>query len=118
MSNKLRFLFGVLMLTALIFGQHFESFKRIRRIQIFQEERGKIEIRIAKQPGYSQTDELEIMTAIKAAVGSGLELKFRYVTDIPLTSAGKHQFLIQKIPSALFSSASSESEHNSYCNDL
>lgn len=95
-------------LTSLIFGQHFEAFKRISRIQIFQEERGKIEIRIAKQPGYSQTDELEIMTAIKAAVGSRLELKFRYVTDIPLTSAGKHQFLIQKIPSAQFFSASSK----------
>lgn len=84
-------------LTALIFGQHFKAFQSIKKMQMYQEKKGEIEIRIAKLPGYTQYDEQEIARTILKAVESGLTISFNYPDDIPLTPAGKHVFLIQKL---------------------
>jgi len=84
-------------LTGLIFGQHFEAFEHIERMQIYQDKQGAIEIRIVKLQGYSKRDEIEIDEIIKKAVGPALSVKFNYVKNIPLTARGKHRFLIQKL---------------------
>ena len=42
-------------------------------------------------------DEDEIRKSIIIAAGKELKLKFSYLNDIPNTSRGKHQFLIQKL---------------------
>ena len=62
-------------------------------------------MRIVKHPGYTNRDEREIRETVEKAVVSGLELKFHYVGDIPQTSRGKHQFLIQKLPIPDFAAA-------------
>jgi len=87
----------IISLTALIFGQHFEAFARIKKMQLYQDTKGKIEIRIIKHTDYTGKDEFEIKSTIEKAVGSGLELDFHYVDDIPQTPIGKHKFLIQKL---------------------
>jgi len=84
-------------LTGLIFGQHFEAFERIKKIQLYQESKGKLEIRIVKSPGYTPRDEHEIKATIEEAVGSGLAVEFCYVDDILRTARGKHQYLIQEL---------------------
>ena len=84
-------------LTALIFGQHFEAFEQIKKMQLYQENNGEIEIRIVKNKGFNEIHENEIRHTIFRAVNSGLVLKFRYIDEIPLTKAGKHKFLVKKL---------------------
>jgi len=85
-------------LTALIFAQHFESFSRIKEMQIVQEKEGEIKIRVVKSSQYSDKDENEIMSKMNMAVGDGLNIRFEYVGYIPRTKSGKYRFLIQKLP--------------------
>jgi phenylacetate-coenzyme A ligase PaaK-like adenylate-forming protein len=85
-------------LTALIFGQHFEAFARIRAMQLVQRVPGYIEVRIVQDDGYGEDDEGEIRAKIQVAVGEGLDVSFSYPDDIERTSRGKHQFLIQDVP--------------------
>lgn len=85
-------------LTALIFAQHFEAFSKIKEMQLVQEKKGKIVVKIVETSQYSDNDEKEIFSKMQGAVGSGLELKFDYVDHIPRTKNGKYRFLIQKLP--------------------
>lgn len=83
--------------TAFIFGQHFESFSRIKEMQLVQEKVGIVIFKIVKLFDYSDADEREILFKIKKASSNGLDVKFEYVTDIPRTKNGKYKFLIQKV---------------------
>ena len=84
-------------LTALIFGQHFNSFSRLREMQIIQEKKGELLIKIVKTPDFSDNDKNEIASRIYDAVGGGLEINFKFVDSIPRTKSGKMRFLIQKL---------------------
>jgi len=85
-------------LTALIFGQHFHAFSRIKDMQIEQERRGEIMVRIVRVGGYSDKDEKEIFQKIQKITGNQLFVQFEYVDEIPRTRMGKRLFLIQKLP--------------------
>jgi len=84
-------------LTALIFGQHFNSFSRLKEMQIIQEKKGELLIKIVKAPEFSDNDKDEIATRIYNAVGSGLKINFKFVDNIPRTKSGKMRFLIQRL---------------------
>jgi len=84
-------------LTALIFSQHFESFSKIKELQIVQKEKGKIIMRIIPETNYSQKNEDEIIVKIKNVVEDELEIYFEYVTQIARTKRGKYKFLIQEM---------------------
>lgn len=85
--------------TGLIYGRHLRAYKKIEKIQVYQDTVGIIEIRIVKKPEYRKQDELEISSAIEKAVTKGLKIKFSYVDDIPLTNRGKHKFILQMLSS-------------------
>jgi len=85
-------------LTGLIFGQHFDAFSRIERIQLVQNRVGEVEIRIVPCNTYRRQDEIEISSKIMECIGNrGLTLEFDYVSEIPVTSMGKHVFLKQNL---------------------
>lgn len=85
-------------LTGLIFGQHFNAFSRIERMQLIQSKVGELLIRIVTNPDYSHiTDEDEIRQKIFKAVGDSLSLQFDYVEEISRPASGKHLFLIQEL---------------------
>jgi phenylacetate-CoA ligase len=81
-------------ITALVFGQHFKSFKNINKWQIIQSQWGEVEINIVKGNNYTQSDESEIKNKF---LELGFKTKFRYVADIPLTTRGKYRFVDVKI---------------------
>ncbi len=85
-------------LTALIFAQHFMAFSRCKELQLFQNEVGKIIIRIVKDEYYSEDDEQEIITKLKNVTNDNLEIIFQYVDSVKRTKSGKLMFLEQKIP--------------------
>src|SRR6185295_20006682 len=68
-------------LTGVVFGQHWHAFSHIRQLQLVQDERGKVMIRIARGDGYSQADENEIRDKILKCVVGGMEIGFDYVEE-------------------------------------
>ncbi|MBA7509010.1 hypothetical protein ES705_00947 [subsurface metagenome] len=85
-------------LTALIFAQHFDSFFRLKEMQIIQEKKGELLIKIVKTPEFSDSDKNEIASRIQNAVREGLEINFEFVDNISRTKSGKMRFLVQKLP--------------------
>jgi len=84
--------------TALIFGQHFDAFSRIERMQLVQVQKGDVTVKIVKYPDYARKDEEEIRAKMIDCVGSNLRINFSYVEQFHLTRRGKHIFVIQKLP--------------------
>lgn len=82
-------------LTALVFGQHFGSFKNISKWQIVQKTAGKIVIRLLKNSNISKGNLKEIRD--KFYKFGKIDIDFEMVERIPLTKNGKFKFLIQKI---------------------
>lgn len=81
----------------IIFGQHFSCFENIDNFQIYQNEKGKIELKIEKNSEISQEKEKEIIDNLKRATQNSLEVKINYVEKIERTRVGKYKFLIQNI---------------------
>jgi len=84
-----------LSITGLIFGQHFKSFGNIARWQIFQDEPGKVTIRIIPLSGFGQEDKSEIIDKFRNL--ANISVVIELVDAIPLTSRGKHLFVIQML---------------------
>ena len=84
-------------LTGLIHGQHFDAFSKIIKMQIYQKHKGGIEVRIVKNSDFTKEDEIKISQGIMQCLISGMDIKFVYLEDIPLSKRGKHKFLIQEI---------------------
>ena len=88
-------------LTALVLGQSpvpLEAFSRIKQMQLVQEKKGEVTVKIVKDHLYSTADEGEILSKMQTAVGGGLDINFAYVDQIPRAKNGKFRFLIQKLP--------------------
>ena len=85
-------------LTAFLFAQRFKAFENIENIQLYQQEKGKIIVKIVKGQKYTIKDEEEIKTKMLRVVDGQLDISFEYVNEIPKTERGKHKFLIQKLP--------------------
>ena len=82
-------------LTAVVFGQHFNSFKNIKKWQIIQNVPGEVDIYLIKGENYSENDEQEIFS--KFLKNANIKVNFKYIESIELTQRGKHKFLIQNI---------------------
>jgi phenylacetate-CoA ligase len=84
-------------LTAFIFGQHLQQFKKIREMQFEQEVAGKLLMRIVRGPGFQAKDELEMVAQLTQSVSNKVRISVGYVDGIPKTRRGKHVFLVQKM---------------------
>ena len=77
----------------------FEGYPEVRQAQFIQEEVGKILIKIIPGDLYKKKDEIRILTSIQKMMGeNGVDAEIEYVTKISRTKAGKHKYLIQKLP--------------------
>lgn len=85
-------------LTGLIFGQHFQAFGCISKIQVYQDDPGRMEVRIVPGADFvKEAVEEEIRGKIRAAMGAEMEVSFSIVEKIEPSGSGKHRFLIQKL---------------------
>lgn len=85
-------------LTSLIFAQHFEAFSKIKEMQLIQQKRGELVVKIVKTNEYRSEDKQEIAQKMQRCVNGDLNIRFAYVDHIPRTQRGKYRFLIQKLP--------------------
>ncbi|WP_033542289.1 phenylacetate--CoA ligase family protein [Planococcus sp. CAU13] len=84
-------------MTAIIFAQHFEAFRKIKRMQLVQEEVGKVIMKVVENEEVNINDQREIIKNMKNATNGELEVYVEVVDNIALTKRGKHKFLIQKL---------------------
>jgi len=72
-------------------------FDNVKQFQFYQEEKGKATFKIVKKDTYSEKDTQRIEKALEARFGERIDLKIRFVDNIPRTKSGKYRFLIQKL---------------------
>lgn len=87
----------IVSLTSLIFAQHFYAFSKIKEMQLVQEKKGEIIVKIVKMKDFDCDDEKEILGKLTQVVNKGLDVSFEYVESIPRAKNGKYKFLIQKL---------------------
>lgn len=86
-------------LTAFIFGQHYPAFAKIRQMQIVQERKGAILVRLAVTPHWDESDASDLRQRMLAVLGgSKWDIELEYVAHIELTERGKHRFVVQQLP--------------------
>jgi phenylacetate-CoA ligase len=90
-TKRLVPLMGVLQLIA-------KSSPNMKEYQLYQDREGEIILHIVKKEGFSDDDVHHIRENFQTRLGDEFSLSVVYMDSIPLTSRGKYQFLIQKLP--------------------
>lgn len=80
------------LITGIVFGQHYHAFRNIKRWQIKQNKPGEIVINLVRGEDFSLKDKKEIINKFKNIVG--LDVKFNFVNKIELTKSGKFRFVV------------------------
>jgi phenylacetate-CoA ligase len=79
-------------------NMHSKVFDSVKQFQFYQDTPNACIFNIVKKPLYTVKDEENIIIELKKKLGNDIELKLKYVDEIPRTISGKYRFLIQKLP--------------------
>ena len=77
---------------------HTNIFENVKQFQYFQEEKGKVILKIIKKETYSEEDTKKILDELSHKMKGLVDLDIVSVEEIPKTERGKYRFLIQKLP--------------------
>ena len=83
------------MITALIMAQHCAALGHIRKWQIEQTVKGSVTMRIIRGNDYTENSEKELRSLFMD--NAGINVKFEYVTSLPITERGKSKLIIQHL---------------------
>ena len=72
--------------------------ENIRQFQFYQEQPGRVILRIVRAQGFSESDHLRLKQGIDRALAGRIAVEFEYVDAIPMTGAGKIPLVVSKIP--------------------
>lgn len=78
----------------------FKDMVNIRECQVYQYRNGTVVFRIVRGDNYRAKDERILHDEARVRLGSGLQIAFDYVTQIPRTKRGKLRFVISELASA------------------
>lgn len=76
----------------------FKPMHNIAESQIVQESLDQLIVKIVKRDGYSERDEIALLTAFDERLGNQMKIRVEYVNAIPRTRNGKFRWVISKIP--------------------
>jgi phenylacetate-CoA ligase len=80
------------------FNMHDAIFDGLYAVQFCQEEPGVAEFRYVAGPAFHHSRIEPIERGIRRKLGDDFRLSFREVTEVEKTPAGKHQWLVSKLP--------------------
>ncbi len=80
------------------FDYIFKDTQNIRESQVVQRRLGEVDLLIVQRPGYSTAEEDHIRREIAARVSPRLEVRFRYVDEIPRERNGKFRAVRSFLP--------------------
>ena len=75
----------------------FKTSLAIREAQIIQETLSRVRVRIVAAEGYGEVDRRRIAEGLRERLGTGVEIEFEQVDDIPRTRAGKFKAVISQL---------------------
>ncbi|MEK6320282.1 MAG: phenylacetate--CoA ligase family protein [Acidobacteriota bacterium] len=83
---------------------HTHVFDNVQQLQFYQREKGKVELRLKRKPGYSERDSKRIIAALDEKMGDTMEVSLNLADEIPLMPRGKFRFVIREldIPRSVF----------------
>lgn len=76
---------------------HADIFDNIYRIQLIQEQKGRVKINVMPGKGYTRIDHVNIYQEFKKRLGGTFELEVNETEEFEYTPRGKSKFLIQKL---------------------
>ncbi len=79
-------------------NMHDAVFDHVRQFQFFQQEAGKVMLRLVPREHFSDGDRIVIHKTISHKLGSDAELQIALVDRIETPQSGKFRFLIQQLP--------------------
>ncbi|MFO0904072.1 MAG: hypothetical protein U0939_13795 [Pirellulales bacterium] len=74
-----------------------KDFAGVRQFQVVQSTREQLELRVVLGDEWRDESRTEILRRVRRAVGEQVELAWRPVEHIPLTSAGKHRVVVSEL---------------------
>jgi phenylacetate-CoA ligase len=74
------------------------DFEGIRQFQFYQETLGEVILNIMPGKDYDQRSSGQMFSALRERLGDDVNMTVRLVDDIPRSEAGKHRWLVQKLP--------------------
>jgi len=74
-----------------------KEFPTIRRFQVIQERRDSITLKMVAEGSLTIADRHHLEQELRKVTGNVVELDLQFVADIPLTRAGKHCVVVQKM---------------------
>ncbi len=74
-----------------------KEFPAVRRFQVIQERLESITVKLVSDGGITLADRHLLMEEIRKVAGDEVEIDLQYVNDIPLTRAGKHHVVVQRL---------------------
>jgi len=78
-------------------NMHTDIFENVYQLQFYQREKGKVELRLKRKPGYSERDSRRIIAALDEKMGDTMEVALNFADDIPLMPRGKFRFVIREL---------------------
>jgi len=81
-----------ILITGIVFGQHYHAFRNIKKWQIQQNKPGEIIINLVRGEKFSLKDKEEIINKFKNI--AGIDVKFNFVDKFKLTKRGKFKFVV------------------------
>ncbi|HWP43649.1 MAG TPA: phenylacetate--CoA ligase family protein, partial [Blastocatellia bacterium] len=76
---------------------HTDAFDRTQQIQFHQCEKGKVNLRIKRRPGYTERDSQRILQALNEKMGDTMEITLSFTDEIPLSPRGKFRLVVQEL---------------------
>ena len=88
---------NLISLTASYYALHTDVFDHVRRVQFYQKEKGKLELRVMRRPDYTERDSRRILDALEEKIGDTMEITLSFPEEIPLSPRGKFRLVIQEL---------------------
>ncbi len=76
---------------------HTDVLDRVRQVQFYQREKGRVELRIRRGPGYTDQDSHRIVAALNEKMGDTMEVTLSFPDEISLSPRGKFRFVVQEL---------------------
>jgi phenylacetate-CoA ligase len=80
-----------------LMNTHSNILDHVRQFQFYQDDPGYCILNLVKKPNFSITVEKYIYDEVKEKLGNDIELRIRYVDEIPKTNSGKCRLIIQNL---------------------
>jgi phenylacetate-CoA ligase len=78
-------------------GIHGELFDSVKQLQYYQDEPGKVSLRIVAKPTDGAPDVDPLVAELRRYLGDEFELRVEFVEEIPRTARGKQPIVVQKL---------------------